>query len=136
MLRVIYGNQGMGKSRQMCAEANEMVEKASGTVVFIDKDEDHMYDLKRDIRFINAAEYRIAGKPMLYGFIAGIAARDFDLEAVFVNSFAKLIDSPVEELEELFVNLDTFSDFAGFDIVISINDGGASCPEFVKQYCF
>ncbi len=135
MLKVIFGNRGMGKSRQMCAEANERLEKASGTVVFIDKDEDHMYDLKRDIRFINAAEYGIAGKQMLMGFAAGIAARDFDLEALYINGFAKLADEPLEMLEPVFDYFAAFADKTGADVVISINDGGAPCPDYLVKYC-
>ena len=134
MLKVIFGKRGMGKSRQMCIWANERLESAHGTVVFIDKDTDHMYDVNRDIRFINAAEYGICGKDMLLGFLSGIAARDFDLEAVFVNSFAKLVCTPANELEPVIDFLEKFSKHTGADVTLAINDGGMPCPDFLSKY--
>lgn len=135
MLKVIFGIQGVGKSRQMCSEANNRLASARGTVVFIDKDNDHMYDLNRDVRFINASEYGISGYDMLMGFVAGIAARDFDLEALYINSFAKLVDMPVSVLEPAIRFLKKFSDKSGVDVTVSIN-GADECPDFIKEYCF
>ncbi len=134
MIKVIFGKRGMGKSRQMCIWANERLEAAHGTVVFIDKDNDHMYDVNRDIRFINASEYGILGKDMLLGFLSGIAARDFDLEAVYVNSFAKLVCIPADELEPVMDFLEKFSAHTGADVTLAINDGGMPCPDFLRKY--
>ena len=101
MLKIIYGTRGMGKTKRMCSSANERANASRGTVVFIDKDNDHMYELNRDVRFINALEYGVRNKDTLKGFIAGIAARDFDLDALYINSFAKLLNSPVDEAEDI-----------------------------------
>lgn len=135
MIKVLFGKRGMGKTKQMREWANNRIADARGTVVFIDKDNDHMYELDRNIRFINAVDYGVAGCEMLTGFICGIAARDFDLEAVFINSFAKLVDKPAAELEPMFAMLESFSEKAGVDVFISMNDGGAPCPEYLKKYC-
>ena len=135
MVKVIFGKRGMGKSRQMCKWANERLESAHGTVVFIDKDTDHMYDLNRDVRFINASEYGVCGKDMLLGFVQGIAARDYDLEALFINSFAKLVDMPASDLEPVMSFFEKFSEHTGADVTLAINDGGMPCPEFLQKYC-
>ena len=134
MLKVIFGKRGMGKSRQMCIWANERLAAAHGTVVFIDKDTDHMYDLNRDVRFINASEYSVCGTDRLLGFISGIAARDYDLEALYINSFAKLVDVPAAELEPVLDFLERFSEQTGADVTIAVNDGGMPCPDFMRKY--
>ena len=135
MLKVYYGEQGMGKSRKMCEGANERLLNTNGTVVFIDKDEDHMYDLKRDVRCINASEYGISGRGMLMGFAAGIAARDFDLDALFINSFKKLVVEPSDALADVIDFFARLSEKTGADIFLSINGGGQPCPDFIAEYC-
>ncbi len=135
MIKVIYGSQGVGKSRQLCQLANERLTIAQGSIVFIDKDDDHMYDLNREIRFINAAEYHIDGPKMFSGFIAGIAAQDFDLEAIYINGFAKLIKHAICSLEGMFAFLDEFAERSGIDLVISINAGEEPLPKFMVKYC-
>jgi len=116
MIKVLFGKRGMGKTKQMREWANNRIADARGTVVFIDKDNDHMYELDRNIRFINAVDYGVAGCEMLTGFICGIAARDFDLEAVYVNSFARSALSRVSEkiLLSLFFHHKTLIVFIGW----------------------
>lgn len=50
-----------------------------------------MYELDRGVRFIDSTEYRVKGPKMLSGFIAGLAAQDYDLEYIFVDGFMKMI---------------------------------------------
>ena len=98
MIKVMYGVRGQGMSRELCADANERIKAARGSIVFIDKDDNHMYDLDSGIRLINASDYSIKGPKMFSGFISGIAAQDFDLEAIYVCSFMKLVGTPLPRL--------------------------------------
>ena len=134
MIKVLFGNRGVGKSRLMCTMANERMDGAKGSIVFIDKDNDHMYDLKREIRFINAADYGIDGPKMFSGFISGIAAQDFDIEAIYINSFMKLIKHPLASLEGMFSFLADFSKRVDVDLILSINAGDAPIPDFISGY--
>lgn len=133
MIRVIYGSKGMGKTRRLVSMANEAAESRHGNVVFIDKDNDHMYELLREVRFINALDYNIDGPKMFTGFLSGIAAQDFDLEFIFINSFKKVVRHKLDELEGLFTFLDAFSDRQKLNIVISISDEAAP-PGFIEKY--
>ena len=134
MLKIVYGVRGTGKSRRMCSGANQKLQDGRGTVVFIDKDTDHMYDLDREVRFINAPEYGIVGADMLMGFVAGIAARDFDLDALFINSFVKLTAAPVGESRRIIAFLDELSQKTGAEIMLAVNGGDQPCPDFMQKY--
>ena len=134
MIKIIFGNQGVGKSRQLCRLANDRLATARGSIVFIDKDCDHMYDLNRQIRFINASDYRIDGPKMFSGFLSGIAAQDFDLEAVYINSFVKIIKHPIDSLRGMFAFLNDFSARTGVEVVISVSAGGEPLPDFMEEY--
>lgn len=133
MISLLYGARGEGMDRQLCDTANVRFGSAKGSVVFIDKDDKHIFDLDRGIRLINAGDYHIDGPKMFSGFISGISAQDHDLEAIFVCSFMKIVRHPISSLEGLFEFFEEFSQRIGADITIEINSD-EPVPEFLKKY--
>ena len=57
MIKVIYGAKGTGKTKMMIDAANATVEQAKGHMIFITDSKRGMYDLEREIRFIDTSEY-------------------------------------------------------------------------------
>ena len=133
MIKVLYGVRGEGMSRELCDMANERMREAKGSIVFIDKDDKHMYDLDSGIRLIDASEYHIEGPKMFSGFISGIAAQDHDLEALYVCSFVKLVKHPVASLDGLFRFFEDFTARTGADFVIEMNTDD-DCPDFMRKF--
>lgn len=87
MIQVVYGKKGTGKTKHIIDMANASIKEATGSIVFIHVNKDYMYELERGVRFIDSTEYRVKGPKMLSGFIAGLAAQDYDLEYIFVARF-------------------------------------------------
>lgn len=133
LIKIIYGRKGIGKSRKLIDIANTEFAKNGQNSVFIDKDTDRMDAIDCGIRFINATEYNIDGPKMFTGFISGIAAQDFDLQKIYINSFTKVIRHPIEELEGMFDFLNTFSEKFNVDLYISITSE-TPVPEFLHKY--
>lgn len=133
MISILFGSKGAGKSRRLIQTANEAHAQRGENSVFIDYDDDRMYLLDRDIRFINAREYIIDGPKMFSGFVSGIAAQDFDLQAIYINSFAKIVKHPVDSLALMFSFLAEFSDRMNVDLVISISSDEEP-PEFLRPF--
>ena len=90
MVRVIFGEKGTGNSKRIIQMANDSVDETQGSVVFIDAEGQYLFDLKHAIRFIDAGHYNINSPKTFYGFLAGIAAQDFDLQRIYVDGFRKL----------------------------------------------
>lgn len=134
MLQVIYGEKGTGKSKRILNEANERLEKAVGSVVYIDKNKSYTREINYKIRFVDASEYSINSPKMFYGFLCGIIAQDFDLEAVYVDGFLKIVQHDQATLEELFTNLNELSDKFNFDLIISLSGELNNIPEFINKY--
>ena len=132
MLEVIFGEKGAGKSKRIIDTANKAVKDAKGSMIFIDDDNRYMFDLKHEIRFIDASEYGIDGPKMFYGFVCGLVAQDFDLETIYIDGFLKIVKHPIVELEELFKCLQAFAAKFKVNIIISINGDPASSPDFLK----
>ena len=133
MIGVIFGEKGTGKTKQLLRHANDMAEKAKGSIVFIDDDNSYMFDLSSSIRFINAADYGVKTSKMLYGFICGIAAQDFDLEYVYVDGFKNFVHHELSELEPFFDDLSAFSRKHNINIILSISGSRDTLPAFMND---
>ena len=134
MIQLIFGEKGSGKTKKILELANQTAEQAKGSVVFIDEDERYMYDLNLSVRFINATEYALAGPKMFYGFICGIAASDHDMECILIDSFMKIIRHDLSTLEELFRQLERFSEQHHIRFVMSLSCAPDQLPGFLKPY--
>lgn len=134
MIQVIFGETGAGKTKRIIDIANETLKTANGSIVFIDNDNQYMFGLKHDIRFVDASEFHIDSPKMFFGFISGIAAQDFDLEYIFIDGFMKIVHHPLDTLEELFKGMDEFANRCNVKLILSITGSEESAPEFLKPY--
>lgn len=133
MIGVIFGEKGTGKTKRLLQHANRTAADAKGSVVFIDDDNRYMFDLNSFIRFINAADYGIESPKMLYGFLCGIYAQDFDLEYVYIDGFLNFVRHELASLEGLFDDLRTFSERTSVNIILSISGNTESLPPFMRD---
>lgn len=134
MIQLIFGEKGSGKTKKILDLANRAAETAKGSIVFVDIDEDYMYDLNLSIRFINATEYALSGPKMFYGFLCGIAASDHDLELILVDSFMKIVHHDLNTLEELFRQMELFSESHHVQIALSLSCMPEQLPAFLTPY--
>ena len=132
MVRVIFGEKGAGNSKRIIQMANDSLDQTKGSVVFIDAEGQYLFELKHAIRFIDAGHYKINTPDMFLGFIAGVAAQDFDLEMVFVDGLTKMVDCSEEVLAGMFKRLDELSAEAGIQVIIAIS--GDEIPDYLNKY--
>lgn len=132
MLKVIFGSKGEGKTKRIIALANEGVEQAKGNIIYIDDDSRYMFDIKHQIRFIDASEYTIDSPKMFYGFISGLIAQDYDLEKIYIDGFLKIVCYDLDKLEEFFSHMEQLIEKFGVDIIISVS--GSSRPAYLDKY--
>ena len=65
MIKIICGPKGSGKTKRIIDAANAAVADAKGHLIFITDTKRYMYDLKRDVRFIDVTDYAVAGEDAL-----------------------------------------------------------------------
>lgn len=134
MIEVIFGEKGTGKTKQILDMANKSVLTAKGTTVFIDDDTSYIYDLSTKARFINASDYGITTPKMLYGFLCGLAASDFDLENIFIDGLLRITGHEIESLEGLFDDMKAFAAKNSVNIIMSITGNKETVPPYLKEY--
>ena len=120
MIKVIYGAKGTGKTKMMIDAANATVEVAKGHMIYITDSKRGMYDLEREIRFIDTSEYDIAGEAALCGFIIGLPALRLrgDYLAIVTLAFGEIV-------RVIFTNAESFGGAQGM-----------ATPRFDKKYLF
>ncbi|MBR4235996.1 MAG: twitching motility protein PilT [Clostridia bacterium] len=138
MIRVIAGNKGSGKTKRLIDITNDALKQEHGIVVFIDDDKRYMYDLRHEIRFVDASEYEGvhgATADVFLGFLSGMLSVNYDITLICIDAFLKLIKStPIEETEGFFARLDALSRQSGCNFVMSVSHDAETLPPFVGQY--
>lgn len=137
MIQIIFGKRGSGKTKRIIDMANASIRESKGDVLFIDDDNRYMFDLKHQIRFINASEYGVQGEDKFFGFVNGILAGNFDVSLVFIDAFLHLVktDKPdIYKLEGFFDKLAALSERASVDFIISLSEDAELVPESIRKY--
>ncbi len=123
MVQLIVGRKGKGKTKYLLEKANDAVKTADGNIVYIDKSTQHMFELDRKIRLIDASRYPLKSGDEFIGFICGIAAQDYDLELIFLDSFlynSKVVDDS-EMIKDYIGQLKAISELCKCDFILSVS---------------
>ena len=128
MIKVIYGAKGTGKTKQMIDAANEAVKTAKGHLVFITDTKRGMYDLEREVRFIDVTDFDVAGEAALCGFIKGVIAGNHDNEYIYIDG------KKASELGAFFYMLDKAAEENNLTVTVSISAAKEDLPDFISKY--
>ncbi len=134
MIKVIYGAKGTGKTKQMIDAANAAVKEAKGHLIYITDSKRYMYDLEREVRFIDTSEYDIAGEAALCGFVKGVIAGNHDNEYVFIDGVVRIAGKPVQELAAFFYMLDKVAKNNSMVITVAVSAAKEELPDFVTKF--
>ena len=134
MIQAILGKKGSGKTKRIIDMANDALKTEHGAVVFIDDDDRYMYDLRHEVRFVNATEYKIKSSDMFLGFLCGMLAQNFDITMIFVDAFVRLVKDNLSDMESFFERLDVLSAEHKVDFILSVSGDPEGMPAFVTKY--
>ncbi len=134
MIQVIAGKKGSGKTKRIIDMANDAAQSSKHDIVFIDDDNRYMFDLRHEVRFINASDFNLVNDQMFMGFLAGAVAQNFDVGLILIDSFKKLIQCELPTTDWLFERLEAISEKHGVDFVLSVSEDPDLLPEFIKKY--
>ena len=134
MIKVIYGAKGTGKTKLMIDAANATVAIAKGHMIFITDSKRGMYDLEREVRFIDTSDYDVAGEAALCGFIKGVIAGNHDNEYVYIDGVGRIAGKTVQEMGAFFYMLEKVAKDNDVTITVSISASKEELPDFVSKY--
>ncbi len=132
MVKLIIGRKGSGKTKKLIELANQAVEASNGNVVVIEKGLKLTYDLTHKARLIDAESYKITGYDMMFGFISGICAGNYDVTDIFVDSTFKICGNNMEELEKFAKKMNELAAHASTSITLLISADRNELPENIS----
>ncbi len=135
MVTLIIGKKGTGKTKKLIALANETAAASTGNVVVIEKGAKLTYDITHKARLIDTDAYAISGYDMMFGFLSGICAGNFDVSDILVDSTFKICPEAQDGLEEFVVKLNKLAEDSETKFTLLISAAEADLPEGLKAVC-
>lgn len=133
MIQLIVGGKGSGKTKKMIDMINESAKTTPGNIVCIEKSMKLTYDITYAARLIDVDEYNVMGYDMLYGFIAGILAGNYDIVEVYLDGVLKLGNHDLNGLGKLLDELNALVK-DNVKVVVTVSSDMASLPDSVRKY--
>lgn len=133
MISLIVGSKGSGKTKKMVDMINESAATTPGNIVCIEKCMKLTYDVSHAVRLIDVEEYKISGYDMLYGFIAGVLAGNYDIVEIYLDGVLKIGN---HDLEGFGVFLDRLAPLVSdsIKVIVTVSADEKDLPSEVKKY--
>ena len=133
MVQLIVGKKGKGKTKCLLDKVNTEVKNVLGSVVFLDKNTKHMYELNNKIRLIVVKDFMISNPDEFIGFVSGIISQDHDLQQMYFDSFLNISCLEGKDITDTISKLEKLSEKFGVEFVLSLSLDESELPEAVKS---
>ena len=123
----------------MLDKVNSEVKEISGNIVYLDKSNQHMYELNNKVRLVDVSQFSFENSSEFIGFVCGIMSQDHDLQQMYFDSFLKIsclensgtanhddITAAIEKLEKLSKSFEV-------DFILSVSMDEAELPAGLKE---
>ena len=134
MIKLIMGLKGTGKTKQIVDLANKTLETAAGSVVFVEKGNALIHEVKYQARLVDTDEYQIKGGTALFGFVSGIIASDHDAKDIFVDQGMKICEYDANDFATFVDAIAKVADANDVSITLTASIDPEAAPEILKAY--
>ena len=133
MIKLIVGTKGSGKTKTMIDLINEATKTATGNVVVIEKSMQLTTSINHAARLVDVDEYKINSAEMLYGFVAGVLAGNYDITEMFIDGILKVCGHDLEAAGRV---LNAVNAIAGdsVNVTVTVSADVNSLPESIKKF--
>lgn len=133
MVELIVGKKGKGKTKVLLDKVNGAIKNVNGSIVYLDKNTKHMYELNNKIRLIDVSGYPIKNSDEFVGFICGILSQDHDLEEVYLDSFLSIAKLEEKDVADTLAQLKAIGSAFNLKFVISMSLDKEEVPEDMQE---
>ena len=133
MVHLITGNKGKGKTKWLLNKANSEIKDILGSICYLDKIAQHMYELNNRNRLINVNDYMIEDTDQFLGFVSGIISQDHDLEQMYFDSFLSIAYIENADILPAVRHLQKLSEKFNVNFFLSVSLETDEIPEELKE---
>lgn len=134
MIKLILGEAGSGKTKQILEMANRDVETAKGEIAFLEPTSKHLHQLHRDIRLISTEEFQIDTRNSVYGLLCGLLSANYDIEKIYVDSLDKMIGSVDNNIIDFVEMVDELANDREIEVIIACNIEDPQILKALEKY--
>lgn len=134
MVKVIMGQKGSGKTKELIESIQLAVEQESGSIVCIEKGNSLRYDISYRVRLVDAQEYGIKTYDQMLGFISGLHAGNFDITHIFIDNLRKLLGAEASKAVDFCQWCEVFGERNNLKFTIAISDDPDNADENLRKY--
>lgn len=134
MVNLIVGKEGKGKTKILLERVNGEVQTASGNIVFLDRNDKHMFELNNKVRLVNVTEYEFKNSSEFIGFVCGILSQDHDIESMYFDAVLKLAKLDKDGLTDVVKRLDAIGDKFNVKFTASVTLDASEIDESIKGH--
>ena len=133
MIKLVIGPKGSGKTGRLVDTLNRLEKDAN--VVCLESGKRLDRQVKPFVRLVDVSEYPVRSYRDLLPFIAGISAKDFDIDEIYVDSINKVAkSSSLAELESFVQELEQFSRNHEIHVTMTLSVLLEELPESLRAY--
>ena len=134
MVKLIMGEKGTGKTKELIELVNHTAASVPGNVVCIESEAMMTYSIKPQVRLLNAKEHRIDSYEVFRGFVTGLYAGNYDISHIFIDNLCKICGAFGEETDAFLGWLEKFSAASGVEFVVTISAKAELATETMKKF--
>jgi hypothetical protein len=132
MIQIITGDRGKGKTKVLIDKVNNDVKVVSGSVVFIDNNNKHVYELSNRVRMINSTKYGVDNLQVFKGFVLGIISQDNNIERLYIDNFSTVTFTEDKDIKEALDTVNDISERYNINIVLCFATDSSDVPDEYK----
>ena len=132
MLKLIVGTKGSGKTKTMIEMIDKATKTTSGNIVVIEKCMKLTTEINHAARLVDVDEYGVVGADMLYGFVAGVLAGNYDITELFIDGILRIIDHDMDAAVKVLNAIDKIT--SNIEVVVTVSADAAGLPEELKKF--
>lgn len=133
MIKLIVGTKGSGKTKTMIDMINEATKTTSGNIVVIEKSMKLTTEINHAARLLDVDEYDINGADMLYGFVAGVLAGNYDITELFIDGILKVVDHDMAAAGKVLAEIDKIAGNS-VEVVVTVSAAPEGLPPEIRKY--
>ena len=134
MVELIVGKEGKGKTKELLERVNTEIKTASGNIVFLDRNDKHMFELNNKVRLINVSEYEFTNSSEFIGFVCGILSQDHDIEQMYIDAVLKVAKTDKEELTTVVKRLAAIGQKFNVKFTASVTLDASELDDEIREY--
>ena len=134
MLILICGAKGSGKTTRIIEKANADVKSAKGDCVYVSDTERYMYDVDRNVKFVNVEEYGIKDPTALEAFVCGVMAGRSDLTNIYIDGVSRITGLPPKDLQGFYTRIAELADNFAVSATVTVSAAADDLPDYLMKY--